>query len=136
MSYNKEAVKRFHETHPGYATAYAREYRRRNPDKVAKYYATKREKVKQDAVRLKNKELTQKYNITLNEWTELLEKQGSRCAICNTENLTGKWHTDHHHGSGRVRGILCSRCNLALGLLKDNPTVLRAAADYVEKYDE
>lgn len=84
------------------------------------------------------------YGITLEEQTALLEAQGNRCAVCKASDhgATG-WHTDHDHaccpsgsqGCGEcVRGILCRACNLALGMVKDNPETLRALALYLEAH--
>jgi hypothetical protein len=64
------------------------------------------------------------------------------CAICGTtENPGGRsragvFHIDHDHETGRVRGLLCSRCNTALGYMDDDPTKLRDAADYLERWRE
>jgi hypothetical protein len=41
-------------------------------------------------------------------------------------------HLDHDHDHGFVRALLCQRCNFALGLLRDDPGLMRAAADYIE----
>jgi len=41
---------------------------------------------------------------------------------------------DHCHATGRIRGLLCAKCNQAIGLMKDNPIFLRRAADYVERH--
>lgn len=52
------------------------------------------------------------------------------CAICNaTSDLVG----DHDHKSGLPRGILCRKCNLAIGNMADDPARLRAAAEYLER---
>ncbi len=40
---------------------------------------------------------------------------------------------DHCHSTGAIRGLLCSNCNTAIGLLSDNPEIIRKAADYLEK---
>ncbi|MEO8322990.1 MAG: endonuclease domain-containing protein, partial [Actinomycetota bacterium] len=45
-------------------------------------------------------------------------------------------HIDHHHRTGRVRGVLCFNCNNALGHFDDDPWVLDAAADYLEEHTE
>jgi hypothetical protein len=69
----------------------------------------------------------------------MLQLQNGVCAICSCPE-TVKHHStneiqplvvDHDHGTGRVRGLLCTRCNKGIGLLKHNPEFLRAAADYL-----
>ena len=60
----------------------------------------------------------------------LLEAQGGRCAICGDQQGM-ELVPDHDHLSGRPRGLLCSTCNLGLGMLADDPERLRAAIVYV-----
>lgn len=50
------------------------------------------------------------------------------------EGHSSGMNLDHCHETGVVRGLLCHNCNRGLGLLQDNPTYLRQAANYVEKY--
>jgi recombination endonuclease VII len=59
----------------------------------------------------------------------LRAKQSDRCALCGDPR---PGHIDHDHATDQVRALLCERCNLALGLFRDDPSLLRAAADYVE----
>jgi len=81
---------------------------------------------------VKNRRLIEKYGISLKQRNELFEKQGGVCAICkNTPK--GSLHTDHSHSTGVVRGILCNKCNMALGLLKDNTEFLMNAIEYLKK---
>jgi hypothetical protein len=76
------------------------------------------------------------------------DKQPKVCGICATDNpgRKGRWHIDHDHRccpspkrgaivgcSKCIRGLLCIRCNMALGLLKDSPEILRAAIRWLEK---
>lgn len=69
---------------------------------------------------------------------EQLEKQGWKCAICQSfgfkmrEDHVSGLNLDHCHSTGKVRGLLCHNCNRALGLFQDNPEVVRRAADYLE----
>ncbi len=70
----------------------------------------------------------QKYGISEAELDSLLA-QYPICPICR---INEPKHVDHDHVSGRVRGILCFTCNAALGQLRDDPEIIRRAADYVE----
>lgn len=75
------------------------------------------------------------YGITLSEWEALFDVQGRRCAICKSEKPHRKkaiWHTDHDHATGKVRGILCSHCNLGLGLFGEEISGLQRAIDYLK----
>ena len=64
----------------------------------------------------------------------LLASQNGECAICHTAEpgLKG-WAVDHDHVTGRVRGILCNHCNFGIGHMKDDASILRSAADYLER---
>jgi len=71
----------------------------------------------------------------------LLKHQDGVCAIClkpetsldRTKKKIKKLSVDHDHFTKRVRGLLCSRCNLAIGLLLDDPQTCRNAARYLEQ---
>jgi hypothetical protein len=73
--------------------------------------------------------LTRRYGITAAEADYLLERQQGLCAICRAAQAV---HVDHDHATGAVRALLCFNCNGGLGQFKDDPNVLRAAAEYVE----
>lgn len=106
------------------------------------YYQKNKEKINK---RHRNSRLKWAYGITQEEWNLLFESQNKRCAICQDDSpkeelfnvKRNPWHTDHIHGikPTKIRGILCNSCNKALGLFKDNPEILRAAANYIEKYN-
>ena len=55
------------------------------------------------------------------------------CEICGERNESRLLAVDHCHDTGLNRGVLCDRCNLALGNMRDNPELLRRAAEYVER---
>jgi hypothetical protein len=59
----------------------------------------------------------------------MVSKQGGICAICRETKID---RIDHDHKTGKVRGLLCHCCNAALGLFRDLPDRLRAAAEYLE----
>lgn len=84
------------------------------------------------------------FNLTLEQYADLIIKQFYLCAICQTTEPggTGSWHIDHDHSccpgkrscGACVRGLLCLRCNHLLGNSNDNPEILAAAIEYLEKY--
>jgi len=69
-------------------------------------------------------------------YVELLNKQGGGCAICGAiANKSGKrLPVDHCHNTGKNRGILCDKCNRGVGLMNDDPTLLRKAIAYLESH--
>ncbi len=79
------------------------------------------------------------YGIGLRECKAMLDKQDNVCAICNKHGFkmhVGKEHglnLDHCHSTGVVRGWLCDNCNRALGLFKDDITVMKNAIKYLER---
>lgn len=77
--------------------------------------------------------LKTKYNLTPEQWEKIFLNQGRICAICKSPEPTTKhgWHVDHCHSTKKIRGILCHSCNTAIGLLKDNPVILRSAITYL-----
>ena len=82
--------------------------------------------------------LKEKFGITLAEYEAMLLAQNGRCAICDGPP-SGRWqslHVDHSHATGKVRALLCHHCNVALGLAEDDPRLLRAMADYLDRYSE
>ena len=82
------------------------------------------------------------YGVGLDWVEEKLIEQGYTCAICKKEgfkmrddHMTGL-NLDHCHNTGAPRGLLCHNCNRALGLLQDDPEIIKEAARYVgKKYD-
>lgn len=72
--------------------------------------------------------LKRRYGITSLEADAMLAQQNGLCAICGAAPAV---HVDHDHATGQVRALLCFNCNGGLGQFKDDPAVLRAAAEYV-----
>jgi len=122
---------------------YQREYRHGVVIKESPLTLEQRtERRKQSQRESKRRTELRRYGTTPEEWDRVLVAQGNCCAICRTNTPTGAgakyghWHTDHDHATGKLRGLLCSSCNLLLGHAEDNPARLRAAANYLEKYLE
>src|SRR5216684_1746352 len=70
------------------------------------------------------------YGLTAQDLERMLIEQDGACAIC-TQTPARRLCIDHCHATQRVRGLLCDNCNIALGLLDDDPDRLRAALAYV-----
>jgi hypothetical protein len=100
-----------------------REYRSRNPDTF------------------RNIDLKRNYGITLAEYNSILEKQGGVCAICgkpesakdSNSGVARNLAVDHCHETGRVRGLLCTGCNTAIGKLTHDDGTLEAAKAYLRR---
>lgn len=76
-----------------------------------------------------------RYGLTAEAYEAMLAAQGGVCAICGGVDAKGRrLSVDHDHESGVVRALLCGGCNVALGFMRDDPTLLRAAADYLERF--
>lgn len=74
-----------------------------------------------------------KYGLTLADYDALLAEQGGVCAVCRTHETKLPLHVDHCHSTGRVRGLLCSNCNTALGKLKESPDRIAALLRYAQE---
>src|SRR5262245_46898769 len=70
------------------------------------------------------------YGISLEDYDVMFERQGGACSICKRTGVT--LCVDHCHLTGEVRGLLCIRCNSALGFCSDDPALLQAAAEYLQ----
>lgn len=81
------------------------------------------------------------FGITRSQFDQMAASQNGGCAICHhPERTSGRSGSvralavDHDHATGKIRGLLCHRCNVALGYFGDDPALLRAAAAYIEAY--
>jgi hypothetical protein len=71
------------------------------------------------------------YGMTLDEYNVLLEAQNYGCAICGNSNGNRVMFVDHDHDTSEVRGLLCTRCNCAIGLLDDDVEKMAKAIEYI-----
>ena len=75
------------------------------------------------------------YGLTLELYNEMFTRQKGVCAICQqpeTRNKTTRLSVDHDHLTGRIRGLLCHKCNVVLGLVDDNKETLIALINYLK----
>ena len=81
-----------------------------------------------------DRSLKNRYGIVKITFNKILEAQNNSCGICYTKTPGGKgnsFHVDHCHISDKIRGLLCVRCNLGLGALKDSKDVVSKAMNYL-----
>lgn len=112
----------FDTTTPEGRNAYSKATRNRNP------------------LRHRAREFLKKFGLTLEDYYLLHDAQDGLCACCGrpesvkrNDNL--KWlAVDHCHSTGAVRGLLCNNCNNGIGRFRDDPKLLRTAADYLERH--
>lgn len=105
-----------------------------NPCRNRAYYSS---------AKTRDRNMLRLHGLTSQDIADRLAEQGDCCATCGaTEPGDSNWHVDHDHACcasfptcGRcTRGILCRRCNMALGDARDDPALLRRLADYIEEH--
>lgn len=112
-----EYHKEWRKAHPESTRNAVERWRNKNPDKIKESY------------------LKRKYNISLGEYERMLTFQNGLCAIClQPEHIRLSLAVDHCHKTGRVRRLLCNKCNSLLGMVNDSPDLLRKAAAYIEEF--
>jgi hypothetical protein len=82
----------------------------------------------------RNRHLQRNYNITIADELRLRNEQLNVCAICECDFGDVAPYVDHDHRTLQVRGLLCKKCNYALGQFRDDARLLRRAADYLERH--
>lgn len=100
--------------------------------------------------KIKNKDyykelhLKKTYNLSLDQYNQMLENQNGVCAICGNEevisDVTGQkikpLAVDHNHETREIRGLLCQACNTGLGKFKENKEVLKKAIKYLKLFNK
>ena len=122
---------------------YNKQWRKDNPDKVKKinkrYCQNNREKVngyarqwrKDNPEKIKSHQLKCRYGLSYEEWLQMWENQDSKCAICGDLFIKpSDAYVDHNHKTGEIRGLLCKRCNLSIGLFDDDSELMKKAMEY------
>ena len=83
--------------------------------------------------------LKKRYNLTEEDYKNLLVAQNHKCAICGVDEQelpNKKLYVDHSHETGKVRELLCHNCNVSLGLMKESIQTLSKAIAYLDKHNE
>jgi hypothetical protein len=74
------------------------------------------------------------YGLSESDVAQAMGKQNFECLICNI-NIKHAYHIDHCHLTGKFRGLLCQKCNQAIGLLKENELLFFRAAEYIREHN-
>ncbi len=84
------------------------------------------------AIKRREGHLLKKYGLTLSQFDAMVEAQHGKCYVC--QRVPDELVVDHCHESGRVRKLLCHRCNRVLGWAADSPALLRVLAGYLDEH--
>ncbi len=114
------------------------------PKRAKKYYGANRSKILERSKRYTRANQSRridnarrrgllKFGLSAKNYDELLESQGRRCAICRdpAKKLPMRLAVDHCHVTGMIRGLLCSRCNMGLGMFRDDQEIMTNAINYL-----
>ena len=106
----------------------------------------KKQQENYDPLKQRDENLKQRYgkNFGLLEYNALLEKQGHKCAICNSTDPKGRksgrgggvdvFYVDHNHKTGEVRGLLCNVCNRTIGYVNEDVELIKNMIEYVKRH--
>ena len=110
----KEYMKNFYLNNPNYR----KQYRLNRKENFCKSY--------------RKWHIKSKYNLSQKEWEGLWYSQDGRCSICDKffEDIKDIC-VDHNHETGKIRGLLCKKCNSAIGFFNDNLQLLKTATEYL-----
>jgi hypothetical protein len=104
-------------------------------ERRANGYSYKSKKTTAEGTRTSWLRLLRLKGITEEDYLRMLVEQNGTCKICKKEtpwSRSDKWHVDHCHETGKVRGLLCINCNRGLGLFQDDTGLLKEAIQYLE----
>lgn len=120
--------------------ASCKEYREKN-----KEILSQKSKNKYDPILQKEKTLKKAYGLTLNDFNAMLVSQSNKCPICKVEltKQCGRFkrrktdaNIDHNHDTGKVRSVLCQRCNVVLGAVNEDEDILTNMIGYIKKWED
>lgn len=77
------------------------------------------------------RELKHKYGMSVEAFEAMRGEQNGLCKICSRINDGKRLFIDHDHDTGRVRGLLCNPCNMAIGALREDPNLFAKALHYI-----
>ncbi len=112
----RDRLRRWHENHPD----------------SRKEHGQRHDTKPEAKVRYRERNLLKLYGLTYEQWQSMLDRAGSRCEICKKSDV--RLCVDHCHETGKIRGVLCTPCNRALGQFDDSVELISAAARYLNNH--
>jgi hypothetical protein len=121
---------------------YQKEWRFKNIEREKKRQASYYQQKKEEQ---RNRDLKSKYGITLEQYNVMYENQEGKCACCGIDESQlkekyashhSRFCVDHDHNTGKVRQLLCQKCNTLVGFLEKRKDTLGKALEYIEKHRE
>lgn len=109
----KAASRIYYEKNKARLLAQSRQYEKDNPEKV---------RARQNAWAFRK--LLKQYGLTMEIYERIVRRQQGLCAICRKPPNKQRLHFDHDHSTGQFRGLICGRCNWAMGKFEDDPNLL------------
>lgn len=107
-------------------------WHRANKERLTALQKARREADPTKAAKIaRNSALKANYGITVEQYDAMFESQKGRCAVCD-EKYGKTLHVDHCHRTSKIRGLLCHKCNMAIGLLQDSAKLLNRAISYLQ----
>lgn len=132
------ATARYQEKNRDALNAKARASRAADPERHREYMRAKRRAdPPRHAAYIRKHQYKKKFDgLTIEEYEAKELVQGGKCGICATGEPggRGRWAVDHCHKTGRVRMLLCQRCNTGIGFFRDDVDLIQRALDYLKKF--
>jgi len=131
----KKQAKQYYEENHKRIHKYQKQYREDNREQIrerdSQYYKENIEAIKEYS---RKWHLKDKFNLSHEDWLKIWNNQNGKCAICKIVFPTpSDACVDHDHKTGKIRGLLCIKCNAGIGYLNDDPKITSMATEYLLK---
>ncbi len=132
--YNNAKHREYYEKNKDKCLELSRQWRLKNIDKIKEYskenYSLNKDKIAEYNKKNRLHQRVIKYNLTDDKFNIMYNSQNGCCAICGKHR---KLEIEHNHQTGKVRGLVCHKCNVVIGMCEENVEVLQKAIEYLNK---
>ena len=133
----KQRYDAYYQEHKQEISKYNKQYRDKHKDKIRatskKYWSTRKDKKKAYD---RSRRLRIGFDMSIDEYNILLQKQNGVCAICKSYPKSKPLHVDHNHKTGKIRRLLCFSCNSIIGLAKEDINILTRMIEYLREFQD